>query len=1230
MKTFLDINVPKSKTFIIYGDLKDTIWCPDLIPRDFEHYLVRLLKSRGYEHVIFYGEAGTKGAYCLDAQSVRFFFSANEGIGLPHVPQGRTGGLSTGSQVSDALDSLFGGDDDAADAYEPGSLSGIGDLGEAGGREDNEAAQDSQQQGRRIRYAYRGQAMSEFIQKIHPLMLRQDSRMAVVFYNLLTTGFQNAGLRDDILDIWEKNCKGNICLILVPETSGNIVSLEMALRQYGLAGKFMRRLPNSEQCVLNDVNCIHIEGPHIDEIKHMLRYLAMVGTDAGTKIKFKYQDLETIAGRVVYACRANIDKPGMDVQFSYESMREIYKRISGYIDGKAKGGQAIEIYQDDIDAAWDLELDEGQSLKQLQKPGWGPAYDKVSQALEIAGKAMERAQRVAPSQGSFMAQSADWGVQRVRVPYESQGQRQIPNFVLFGNPGTGKTTIARLLGKILHEAGLLKTARTVEVQKESLTSSYIAGVPKETMARVREAEEGVLFIDEAHLLGKKDGGAGHGGTGVEVVSTLNAAMTDPNCHFSLVLAGYEDEMEPVFELDPGFKSRFGDNFINLQDYQPKLLESILTGMFESNGYRLHGNLIEEKQAAGTQYVPMQCMVGRLYRERDRKRFGNARDMATLADFAMGKSGDGFITQECFYGAFYGKIDGGWFLPMDIGAGVDDILNEMEQNFVGMEQAKEALKDIGLELEDLKERGIPADTMQLRPIILAGNPGTGKTSLANLLPKLYFHYQILGSARPIIVSASSLADKYAGGSQEKVLSYIKKAQDVKGFLFIDEAHELLNSHFDGRGAFRAFMAPVTDKEHPFLACFAVYPSKLDEFLAMDLGAKRRFRIIHLEDYTGPQLLAIMKRMMEARGCHASDETQRLLGQIFERLYAARTESTGNAGKAERILEDMEKRRRKRCKQCHIPFASEESRMFLPEDIPESFRKNLVGKDGLSAAERLKDIRARIQSERIGAEELKGILLRKADTLLYQAKFPKRAKAAEPGHYFFKGNPGTGKTTGASFFAKYLYELGLVQYPEPVFISASSLIGQYLGETGIKTKERLLHSAGKVLVIDEAYALAGTDSHADSYKRDAVNEIVNFLDNATYRKITCVIFAGYAHDMDGLYRMNSGLKSRVTEVAFEDFTPAQCMAVLLLVLGEEGVALSQAAKPACGRQIKMLTGCRDFANGRTIRRYADLLCGMMEKRCICHEEDYTEADARAYEIQLEDVPDDSEVRKGLNIG
>ena len=83
MKTFLETHRDRSKSFVLYGNVNDMIWCGDMSVRSLEQYLVRLLKSRKYEHIIFYGDAGTRGAYCLDPQSARFFFGDNQNIPLP-------------------------------------------------------------------------------------------------------------------------------------------------------------------------------------------------------------------------------------------------------------------------------------------------------------------------------------------------------------------------------------------------------------------------------------------------------------------------------------------------------------------------------------------------------------------------------------------------------------------------------------------------------------------------------------------------------------------------------------------------------------------------------------------------------------------------------------------------------------------------------------------------------------------------------------------------------------------------------------------------------------------------------------------------------------------------------------------------------------------------------------------------------------------------------------------
>ena len=431
MKTFLDTNVAKSKSFLLYGNLKDMIWCPDLMPRDLEHYLVKLLKSRGYEHVIFYGEAGTKGAYCLDEKSVRFFFSANEGIPLPEFPQeweeslpqssvsedGGTDGESdelkydgpaTGSQVSDALDGLFDSMED--DAYTPGDLSAPDTADTA------VSSQNRESHSQRVRYAYRGQAMSEFLQKIHPLMLKRESHMAVVFYNILTTDMKSSGLRDDILDIWEKNSRGNICLMLVPETLDNTLSLENVVRQYGLGSKFMHRLPNSDHYIPDDRNCIRICQPDTDEIRNMLRYLSLIGTENGFRITFKYSELGHLAERIVYASGKKAGMSGLCAESAGESMREIYSHMAGYIEAGTQKEKFKEITTADIDAVWEIEAEEGKVLCELNRPGWEPAYKKVTEVLKIAEKEKERIQKASRQARILWQKTADWGVQRVSGP----------------------------------------------------------------------------------------------------------------------------------------------------------------------------------------------------------------------------------------------------------------------------------------------------------------------------------------------------------------------------------------------------------------------------------------------------------------------------------------------------------------------------------------------------------------------------------------------------------------------------------------------------------------------------------------------------------------------------------------------------------------------------------------------------------------------------------------------
>ena len=157
---------------------------------------------------------------------------------------------------------------------------------------------------------------------------------------------------------------------------------------------------------------------------------------------------------------------------------------------------------------------------------------------------------------------------------------KIPNFALLGNPGVGKSEIARLIGKILNDAGILSIGHTVEVTKNDLVSQYVGGTPSRTMAKIQEAQGGVLFIDEAHLLYEdpKDGSINYC---KEAISTIVGALTNPSLHFCLILAGYKSTPEypcgvdKMIESDPGLSSRITkNNIITIDNYSIELLTKI--------------------------------------------------------------------------------------------------------------------------------------------------------------------------------------------------------------------------------------------------------------------------------------------------------------------------------------------------------------------------------------------------------------------------------------------------------------------------------------------------------------------------------------------------------------------------------------------------------------------------------------------------------------------------------
>ena len=154
------------------------------------------------------------------------------------------------------------------------------------------------------------------------------------------------------------------------------------------------------------------------------------------------------------------------------------------------------------------------------------------------------------------------------------------HLVFSGNPGTGKTTVARILGKIYRRLGVLSKGHLIETDRVGLVAGYIGQTAIQTKEIIEKAKGGILFIDEAYSLTPLNAGNDFG---QEAVDTLLKAMEDYRDDFIVIVAGYPDLMKNFLQSNPGLQSRF-NTFINFEDYNPDELLEIFLSLCKQHGY----------------------------------------------------------------------------------------------------------------------------------------------------------------------------------------------------------------------------------------------------------------------------------------------------------------------------------------------------------------------------------------------------------------------------------------------------------------------------------------------------------------------------------------------------------------------------------------------------------------------------------------------------------------------
>ncbi|KAH7929198.1 P-loop containing nucleoside triphosphate hydrolase protein [Leucogyrophana mollusca] len=725
------------------------------------------------------------------------------------------------------------------------------------------------------------------------------------------------------------------------------------------------------------------------------------------------------------------------------------------------------------------------------------------------------------------------------------------NLVLLGNPGTGKTTVARLYAQFLASIRVLPGSAFIETTGANLANNGVPGAKKHIEDAIKVGG-GAIFIDEAYqLVGE------HQFQGGQVLDFLLAEMENRVGTLVFILAGYNKQMEKLFEHNPGLPSRVPYR-LQFADYKDDELLSMMEDLVQK---KYNGAM---KVEGGILGLYGRIAVRRLGYGRGREGFGNARALQNMFAKVCERQAERLERERK-----EGQLPDDFFLAKEdlIGPDPSTVLPQSKpwarlQSLIGLGAVKESIRNLFALIEVNYQR----ELKEMKPIqmslnrVFLGSPGTGKTTVAKLYGQVLADLGLLSNGEVVLKNPADFIGAHLGESEKNTKAIL--ASTAGKVLVIDEAYMLYGGSTGSQDSFKTTVIDTIVAEVQSVPgedrCVLLlgYKAQMEEmFQNVNPGLARRFAVenaFNFEDFTDSQLREILDFKLKDQDLNATDAAKDVASNLLAR--ARNRPNFGNAGEVENMLSQAKVRYQTR--QASVPAHKRFDVVFEPPDFDPDFDRDLNASANLT----------KLFEDIVGCEE---IISKLGD---YQ-KIARGMKAQGmdmrqggiPTNFIFKGPPGTGKTTVARRMGQVYYDMGFLSTKDVVECSASDLVGQYVGQTGPKTRKLFEKALGKVLFVDEAYRLG--EGH---FAKESMDELVGLLTHESFKRKLLVILAGYDQEMNALLAVNPGLSSRFSEeVVFLNMSSDQCLSIINKELKSKHISLDELADPSSDEYQRMKT-------------------------------------------------------------